>query len=333
MPVFLSEYGCNIVRYVSRSCDRERNSLLTQTTIRPRTFTEIKALYTPPMLDVFSGGVMYQYSEEANHYGIVQVHSDNSNNNNNNRTTLPDYDYFQRAMAQDLLDGSDASDLPAPSSSTTTPPIVACPTMTDDWQVNAAALPPPPSRARCDCLQANARCSLQPDLLRQQGDDDAVVAGRIGAMIAQICGSYGGGGGGGDGGDNNDNDSNSGAAKGPVHDACQAISDGDASRALYSVFGGCDPASKLAYVADALVQQQQQQGMVVGGGCEQLPSMTTNANANANALAKRTTAQQDLKGVCGQIVDSAASPPLHAPWRRRIGVACGGLALFWWSQW
>ncbi|KAJ2789402.1 1 3-beta-glucanosyltransferase gel4, partial [Coemansia helicoidea] len=59
IPSLLTEYGCNKVR--------------------PRTFTEIGSLYGSDMTGVFSGGLMYEYSEEDNDYGIVKVsHGDSS---------------------------------------------------------------------------------------------------------------------------------------------------------------------------------------------------------------------------------------------------------------
>lgn len=52
-PIFFSEFGCNEVR--------------------PRVFTEIEALYSDQMTGVFSGGLLYEYSQEANDYGIVEI--------------------------------------------------------------------------------------------------------------------------------------------------------------------------------------------------------------------------------------------------------------------
>ncbi|KAI1753800.1 glycolipid anchored surface protein [Xylaria castorea] len=58
VPVFYSEFGCN--------------------TPSPRVFTEIGAIYGSNMTGVFSGGVVYEYAQEENNYGLAQVNSDNS---------------------------------------------------------------------------------------------------------------------------------------------------------------------------------------------------------------------------------------------------------------
>jgi 1,3-beta-glucanosyltransferase GAS5 len=52
LPLFFSEYGCI------------KNT---------RTFAETKGLYQTDMTGVFSGGLVYEYSEEGNGYGVVSI--------------------------------------------------------------------------------------------------------------------------------------------------------------------------------------------------------------------------------------------------------------------
>ncbi|KAK9472719.1 Glucanosyltransferase-domain-containing protein [Dipodascopsis tothii] len=70
IPLFFSEYGCNLVQ--------------------PRTFTEVESIYSEKMLSVFSGGMVYEYSEDTNNYGLVSVNYDNSS-----VTERSDYTYLQ----------------------------------------------------------------------------------------------------------------------------------------------------------------------------------------------------------------------------------------------
>ena len=51
IPLFLSEFGCNTHK---------------------RTFEEIATLYSDQMTSVYSGGLVYEYSDEESNYGLVQ---------------------------------------------------------------------------------------------------------------------------------------------------------------------------------------------------------------------------------------------------------------------
>jgi hypothetical protein len=57
IPVFFSEYGCNEVT--------------------PRVFEEVEALYSPQMT-VMSGGLVYEWSQEENNYGLIEIHTNGS---------------------------------------------------------------------------------------------------------------------------------------------------------------------------------------------------------------------------------------------------------------
>ena len=54
VPIFLSEYGCNT---------------------NTRSFQEVTTLYSTQMTAVYSGGLVYEYSEEGNNYGLVTINS------------------------------------------------------------------------------------------------------------------------------------------------------------------------------------------------------------------------------------------------------------------
>lgn len=58
VPIFFSEFGCN--------------------TPSPRVFTEVPEIYSDEMQNVFSGGIVYEYAQEDNNYGLVNISSDGS---------------------------------------------------------------------------------------------------------------------------------------------------------------------------------------------------------------------------------------------------------------
>lgn len=70
LPLFLSEYGCNT---------------------NTREFEEVSALYDTKMTGVYSGGLVYEYSNEASNYGLVEI-------DGSDVKTLKDYDALKTAF-------------------------------------------------------------------------------------------------------------------------------------------------------------------------------------------------------------------------------------------
>lgn len=93
LPMFLSEYGCNSVPGA-------------------RPFTEVPALYTKAMTSVFSGGLVYEYTQEQSNYGIVEI------DKNGSITKLKDYTELKKQIGNISLpsdDGGYRTDLPQSS--------------------------------------------------------------------------------------------------------------------------------------------------------------------------------------------------------------------------
>ncbi|KAG7857686.1 hypothetical protein KL939_002942 [Ogataea angusta] len=81
IPIFFSEYGCNEVL--------------------PRQFTEVSSIYSSQMSSVFSGGLVYEFAQEPNNYGLVDYDKDG------NVLLLSDFHAFKEQMSK-------APDPPAP---------------------------------------------------------------------------------------------------------------------------------------------------------------------------------------------------------------------------
>lgn len=94
LPVFFTEYGCNEVR--------------------PRVWEEVGALYSEDMTGVFSGGLVYEFTEEDNEYGIVKLSGDDA-------AVMSEYDSLLTAFS------AAPSEPTIPSSSTNPSRPVDCP--------------------------------------------------------------------------------------------------------------------------------------------------------------------------------------------------------------
>lgn len=115
LPLFLSEYGC---------------------ITNGRTFGEVEALMSTDMTGVYSGGIVYQYSEESDNagYGLVSISGSSA-------SQMSDYTAYSTAL----------SSYPAPSGDggfTSTTNTQACPTVDSEWLVSDTLLPAIPSGAQ-----------------------------------------------------------------------------------------------------------------------------------------------------------------------------------------
>lgn len=116
VPVFFSEYGCN--------------------TPSPRIFTEVPAIYDAPFTTVMSGGMVYQYTQEANNFGLVQVYD------NGSATLLADFYTLRDQYAK--LDFSAVENVKASTGSTPTPPACDAKLIVNPGFSTNFTLPVPP---------------------------------------------------------------------------------------------------------------------------------------------------------------------------------------------
>ncbi|KAH7020892.1 Glucanosyltransferase-domain-containing protein [Microdochium trichocladiopsis] len=148
VPVFFAEYGCN-------------EGLPGGPYSRP--FTEVPVLYGN-MTDVFSGGIVYQYFDSENQFGLVKV-------NGNSVSPYPDFTSLRNQLAKVSPTITQSS---AYKPSNTAP---ACPT-DSTWAAVATPLPPTVNPQFCACEAAALQCGIASD----DGSD-------YGAVFNYICGS------------------------------------------------------------------------------------------------------------------------------------------------
>jgi len=113
LPIFLSEYGC-----------------ITNT----RTFQETAALYNPEMTSVYSGGLVYEYSQEGNGYGLVTI------SGTSGVSEGKDFAALQAAFKASPMPTGDGG-FSATSKASTCPPKSA------SWNVTSDSLPAIPNAA------------------------------------------------------------------------------------------------------------------------------------------------------------------------------------------
>ncbi|EGW35594.1 uncharacterized protein SPAPADRAFT_58812 [Spathaspora passalidarum NRRL Y-27907] len=146
IPIFFSEYGCN-----------EK---------RPRKFTEVRALYSTQMTDIWSGGIVYMYFEEENKYGLVEVKGDKV-------STLKDYEYYKSEINNISPSYAQVKTVSAEATQT-----LACPASDQKHWKAATDLPPTPDQDYCNCVAKSFDCVVS----------DKVQSKKYGDLYAEVCG-------------------------------------------------------------------------------------------------------------------------------------------------
>lgn len=135
VPIFFSEFGCNL--------------------IRPRPFTEIKALYGPQMANVWSGGIVYMYFEEENKYGVVQV-----NESGEIIHELNDFESLASAfnkVSPRTINKSNYTNKFGMKNEFS----INCPNLSPSWKANEK-LPFTPNSEKCSCIDNLLPCVIVP---------------------------------------------------------------------------------------------------------------------------------------------------------------------------
>lgn len=132
VPVFFSEYGCNVPS--------------------PRGFYDVPSLYSSNMTGTWSGGIVYMYFEEANEYGLVSIVDSKV-------STLADFNALSSKIATVSPSGV--------VSSAFTPTNTVqrdCPASTlENWKA-ASVLPPTPNEYVCGCMSQALGCVVADDV-------------------------------------------------------------------------------------------------------------------------------------------------------------------------
>lgn len=132
VPSFFAEYGCN------KPGGAEG-----------RKFTEVAALYGNQMTPVFSGGIVYEYFEEDNDFGLAKADAGSSS-----VSELPDFAAFATAMASATPSGVQKG------SYNPTNIAASCPPVGTNWNA-ATPLPPMPDKSVCACMMSGLKCTAK----------------------------------------------------------------------------------------------------------------------------------------------------------------------------
>lgn len=152
VPAYFSEFGC--------------------ITSPPRLWTEVGAIFSEPMTDIWSGALAFSYfpaQSAQGQFGMVTISSDG--------TTVTPNDDFGRLKTQ----YGQASPPNSPSGSGLVTNYPSCPTQNSTF-LASIALPPTPNDNSCNCLEDTLACQFTP-----KTTNATEVAAIVGPLLDQAC--------------------------------------------------------------------------------------------------------------------------------------------------
>ncbi|RDW73792.1 putative glycophospholipid-anchored surface glycoprotein GAS1 [Coleophoma crateriformis] len=169
VPAFFAEYGCN--------------------SVTPRPFTEVQAIYGSNMTNVWSGGIVYEWFQETNSYGLVSVNTAASSS----ASKLGDFTSLSAQLAKATPSATASS-----AYSVTNTVAQACPTVGSDWAASSN-LPPKANAELCSCMVASLSCKANTGLSGNEtsslfstvcGLDNNACAGVTANATSGVYGAY-----------------------------------------------------------------------------------------------------------------------------------------------
>ncbi|WWD20964.1 hypothetical protein CI109_105443 [Kwoniella shandongensis] len=133
----------------------------------PRLWTEVAALYTAPVSDVFSGGMAYSYFPTADGYGMVTFSADG-------KTVTTSQDFTRLATQYNATQPANS-----PAKSSVTPGQLNCPSEGASL-LASTNLPPTPDERACNCVNQNA---LACHVLQKSANEPAI----LGSLLDYTC--------------------------------------------------------------------------------------------------------------------------------------------------
>lgn len=234
-PFIFTEYGCNKVL--------------------PRIFREVDSIYGPNMDNFLSGGFVYEWSQEDNNYGLVNISTDGTT-----LTLTTDYNNLKARLANI---NPDRTNLTSYNGSTST--VNACPTYrAGTFNSQSYPLPPTPNDTVCSCLNSQLACTT---LFQNatQANANATYAGYIAQDVNYVCSRNA--------------------------SFCEAVSS-NPTTGTYGLYSGCNSLQRAAYVLNQWYQANKNVGNQGDAACTGFPSakLVTPSSTCANGVVAPTNA-------------------------------------------